>query len=170
MACPNGSFIVSSAALYPDEASWLPQRVPIAEASLKTWLTGIGLDANDFNASKVVPRVALTSSGGSYRALLTGAGVIQAFDGREQTTRTLFSGLLQGMTYQTGTSGGAWLLTSFAANNYPTISSLRDSLWIQRFQYFPFAPNPVQPDYEVIAIAQIVSKKEASFKVTAADV
>ncbi len=75
----------------------------------------------------MLPRIGLSSSGGGYRALLCGAGVIQAFDGREQTTRTSMSGLLQGITYQTGTSGGAWLLTSFAANNYPTISSLRDS-------------------------------------------
>jgi lysophospholipase len=128
------------------------------------------LNANDYNASTAVPRVALAISGGGYRSLLTGAGVIQAFDGREQTTRTLFSGLLQGITYQTGTSGGAWLLTSFAANNYPTISSLRDSLWIQRFQYFLISPNPAQPDYSAIAIAQIVGKQAAGFKVTAADV
>ncbi len=137
---------------------------------MRTWLAGIGLDANDYNTSTVLPRVALASSGGGYRALLTGAGVIQAFDGREQTTNTLFSGLLQGITYQTGTSGGAWLLTSFAVNNYPTISSLRDSLWIQRFQFFLATPNPAQPDYDVIAVAQIVGKKEAGFKVTAADV
>jgi len=166
-ACPNGPFVVASDALFPDEASWLQQRVSIAEASLKTWLTGIGLNANDFNQSTVVPRVALASSGGGYRALLTGTDVIQAFDGREQTTKSLFSGFLQGMTYQ---SGGAWLVTSFAANNYPTISSLRDSLWIQRLQFFLATPNPIQPDYDVIVIAEIVSKKEADFKVTAADV
>jgi lysophospholipase len=168
--CPNGPFLVSSAALFPEEASWLQQRIPVAEASVRSWLAGIGLDANDYNASTVVPRIGLASSGGGYRALLSGAGVIQAFDGREQTTRTLFSGLLQGITYQTGTSGGAWLVTSFAVNNYPTISSLRDSLWIQRFQYFVATPNPVQPNYDAIAIADIVAKKEAGFKVTAADV
>jgi lysophospholipase len=143
--------------------------VPIAEASLRAWLAGIGLNANDYNGSTVLPRIALATSGGGFRSLLTGAGVIQAFDGREQTTRTLFSGLLQGITYQTGTSGGAWLLTSFAANNYPTISSLLDSLWIQRFQYFPNS-NPAQPDYNTIVVEQITGKKEAGFKVTTADV
>ena len=112
----------------------------------------------------------MSSSGGGYRALLGGAGVIQAFDGREQAIRTSFSGLLQGITYQTGTSGGAWLLTSFAVNNYPTISSLRDSLWIQRFRFFLATPNPAQLNYDIIAIAQIVSKKNNAFRVTAADV
>ncbi len=143
--------------------------MPIAEASLRAWLTGIGLNTNDYNANIILPRIALATSGGGFRALLTGAGVIQAFDGREQTTRTLFSGLLQGITYQTGTSGGAWLLSSFAANNYPTISSLRDSLWIQRFQFYPNS-NPAQPNYTRILTAQIAGKKEAGFKVTTADV
>ena len=37
-------------------------------------------------------------------------------------------------TYQAGLSGGAWLLSSLAGNNYPTISSLRDDLWIEAFR------------------------------------
>ena len=169
-SCPNGPFVVPSTSLYPQEACWLQQRAPVAEASLRAWLAGIGLSSSDYNASTVVPRIALASSGGGYRALLGGAGVIQAFDGRETTTRTPFSGLLQGITYHSGASGGGWLVTSFAANNYPTISSIRDSLWIQRFQYFLISINPAQPDYQAVAIEQIVEKKEAGFRVTAADV
>lgn len=144
--------------------------MPIAEASLRTWFAGIGLNTNDYNATTTLPRIALTTSGGGYRSLFTGAVIIQTLDEREQTNKTLLSGLLQGITYQTGTSGGAWLLTSFAANNYPTISSLRDLLWIQRFQFFLILPNPAQLDYSVVATAQIVGKKEAGFKATAADV
>jgi lysophospholipase len=136
---------------------------------LRAWLNGFALNANDFNASTTLPRLALATSGGGYRSLLTGAGVIQAFDGREQTTRTPFSGLLQGMTYQAALSGGAWLLTSFAANNYPTISALRDSLWIQRFQFSIVSSNPVHPDYQAVAVAQIISKGSAGFKVTVTD-
>jgi lysophospholipase len=144
--------------------------VPNAEASLRAWLNGFALNADDFNASTILPRLALATSGGGYRSLLTGAGVIQAFDGREQTTRTPFSGLLQGMTYQAALSGGAWLLTSFAANNYPTISVLRDSLWIQRFQFSLYSINPVQLDYQAVAVAQIISKRAAGFEVTVTDV
>ncbi|CAF1314396.1 unnamed protein product [Adineta steineri] len=167
--CSGSPVIVPATALYPDEATWLQSRAPIAETSLRAWLTKIGLSASDYNASTVVPRVGLTTSGGGYRALLIGAGVIQAMDGRE-TLGSPLAGLLQGITYQTGTSGGAWLLTSFAANNYPTISSLRDSLWIQRFKFFLILPNPDKLDYQAVAIAQILAKKNAGFKVTVADV
>lgn len=112
----------------------------------------------------------MATSGGGYRSLLVGAGVIQAMDGREQTTRTALSGLFQGITYQSGTSGGGWLVTSLASNNYPTISSIRDSLWIQRFQYFVAGPNPAQLDYPLTAIDQITDKKDAGFQITLADV
>merc|ERR1712227_743066 len=43
------------------------------------------------------------------------------------------SGLYQALTYQSGLSGGAWLLSSISGNNWPTISYLQENLWEDSF-------------------------------------
>ena len=113
-------------------------------------------------------QVALTTSGGGYRSLLLGAGVIQGFDSRDSNIST--SGLFQALTYQAGLSGGGWLLSSFAGNNYPTITSLKDSLWEQAFQ-----DSLLDPAYLLVAPAylavvnDIVDKQVAGFPPTLTD-
>lgn len=61
-----------------------------------------------------LPNVAIAFSGGGYRALLNGAGALQAFDNREtnSTTSGHLGGLLQASTYVAGLSGGSWLVGS----------------------------------------------------------
>jgi lysophospholipase len=71
--------------------------------------------------------------------LLLGAGVIQGLDERDSNGST--SGLFQALTYQAGLSGGSWLLSSFAGNNYPTITNLKDSLWKPAFQDSLLVPD-----------------------------
>jgi lysophospholipase len=110
----------------------------------------------------------LTTSGGGYRSLLSGAGVIQGLDGRDSNVST--SGLFQGLTYQAGLSGGSWLLSSFSGNNYPTISYLKENLWKQAFQDSLF-----DPDYLLAAVAyadiitDIAEKDLAGFHTTLTD-
>lgn len=53
--------------------------------------------------------------------------MIKGFDSRESNIST--SGLYQAFTYHSGLSGGAWLLSSIAANDYPTITELKQKLW-----------------------------------------
>ncbi len=102
------------------------------------------------------------------RALLVGAGVIQGLDDRDSEVST--SGLFQALTYQAGLSGGAWLLSSFAGNNYPTISYLKDNLWEQAFQ-----DSLLDPDFLLVAPAyanivdDILGKQLAGFHVTLPD-
>jgi lysophospholipase len=101
--------------------------------------------------------------------LLTGAGVIQAFDSRDSQTGV--SGLFQGLTYEAGLSGGAWLLSSLAGNNYPTISSLRDNLWEPAFQNSLLVPGnllTVAVAYSDI-LADIASKDIAGYPPTVTD-
>ena len=116
------------------------------------------------------PTVALTTSGGGLRSLLEGAGVIQAFDARDSKLGT--SGLYQGLTYQAGLSGGGWLLSSIAGNNYPTITSLRTQLWEEAFQNTLLVPN-LQDAGTVAAITQVTAdvaaKRAAGFNVTLVD-
>lgn len=110
----------------------------------------------------------MTTSGGGYRSLLTGAGVIQGLDGRDSNVST--SGLFQALTYHAGLSGGAWLLSSLAGNNYPTVSSLKTSLWEDAFKNSLLFPNGI---YFLLSDAYItsdvVSKEGAGFDTTLID-
>lgn len=63
----------------------------------------------------------LAFSGGSYRSMFAGAGLLAALDKRMNFKGGL-GGLLQSSTYITGLSGGAWLVGSEAMSGWPTIS------------------------------------------------
>ena len=110
----------------------------------------------------------MTVSGGGLRSLLLAAGVIQGLDARDSDGSA--SGLFQALTYQAGLSGGSWLLSSLAGNNYPTISYLRDNLWEQAFQ-----DSLLDPEYLLAAAAyfevmrDLLAKDVAGFDVTLTD-
>jgi lysophospholipase len=104
--------------------------------------------------------------------MLSGAGVIKAFDRREKV-KTGVSGLYQALTYEAGLSGGSWLLSSLAGNNYPTISSLQKSLWEQALQSSLLVPSILvspqkDPIYNTVE-SNIKAKREAGFEPTIID-
>jgi lysophospholipase len=112
--------------------------------------------------------VALTISGGGYRALLTGAGIIQGFDDRDSNVST--SGLYQSLTYQAALSGGAWLLSSLAGNNFPTVTYLKELFWKPAFFDSLFDPESLLAPIAYIDItADIVEKDLAGFATTITD-
>ncbi|KAF7867241.1 hypothetical protein EAF04_005324 [Stromatinia cepivora] len=165
VTCPSGQSLVRPAAgLSDNEESYRVARKAVADAALKTWLTktnsGFGTDN--------LPTIALTHSGGGYRSLLCSAGVVQGLDQRDSQVST--SGLYQAVTYQSGLSGGSWFLSSLAASNYATVSSLRDNIWESAFQ-----DSLVDPDGLgfVVAYAKIVGdlheKEKAGFHTTLTD-
>jgi lysophospholipase len=86
------------------------------------------------NAS-ALPNIGIAMSGGGWRALMSGAGAIEAFDSRtpKSTTPGHLGGLLQSSTYLAGLSGGSWLVGSIFMNNFTTVTALRDdtsgSVW-----------------------------------------
>jgi lysophospholipase len=100
--------------------------------------------------------------------LLLGAGVIQGLDARDSDVST--SGLFQALTYQAGLSGGGWLLSSLAGNNYPTISYLRDNLWEQAFQDSLLDPEFLlaAPAYFEV-VGDLLLKNAAGFATTLTD-
>jgi lysophospholipase len=114
-----------------------------------------------------MPTIELTSSGGGYRALLTGAGVIQALDGRDSSVST--SGLYQALTYHSALSGGSWLLSSIMANDFTTISTLVE-IWKPAFVNGLFDP---EGDNSAAAFAEInqdiADKTAAGFRGMVAD-
>ena len=74
-------------------------------------------------------------------------------------------------TYEAGLSGGAWLLSSFAGNNYPTITSLKTGLWEQAFAQSLLVPGNLltaPADYAAI-LADVASKGAAGFPPTLTD-
>lgn len=128
-SCPTTPLVRRAQGISSSEAAYIAHRKPLAAQALAAWLKTTGAA---FAAPKTYPTLAITTSGGGLRSLLCGAGVIQAFDARDSSLST--SGLYQAMTYQGGLSGGAWLLSSLAANNWPTVSSLKTGLWEQAFE------------------------------------
>ena len=73
-----------------------------------------------------LPNIGIAISGGGYRAMLTGAGVLEAFDSRtpNSTASGRVGGLLQSATYLSGLSGGSWLVGSLYANNFTSVSDI----------------------------------------------
>jgi len=164
-ACPNTPLVRTATGLSAAESSYISARAPIASAALGAWLKNVN---TEFSINDL-PAVALTTSGGGYRSLLTGAGVIQALDARDSHVGT--SGLYQGLTYQAGLSGGGWLLSSFAGNDYPTISALQTDLWTTAFAESDLVPANlgVGGAYAQIS-ADVVAKNAAGFPPTIVDV
>ncbi|EIW74777.1 lysophospholipase [Coniophora puteana RWD-64-598 SS2] len=71
------------------------------------------------------PTLGIATSGGGYRAAIVGAGFLNALDGRNGTSAAAGTGgLLQGASYLSGLSGGAWFVSSLAQANFPTIQNL----------------------------------------------
>ena len=134
-SCPTTSLVRFATGLSDSEEVYRVARKAKADIALSAWL----LKTNpDFETSIEMPTIGLTSSGGGYRALLIGAGVIQALDGRDSSVST--SGLYQALTYHSALSGGSWLLSSIMANDFATISTLVE-IWKPAFANGLFDPE-----------------------------
>ena len=117
-----------------NESSWLDSRRNVTIPATQTLLKNINITDFDsdafFNAhignASNLPNIGLAVSGGGYRALMNGAGALQAFDSREDnsTAQGHLGGLLQSATYLSGLSGGGWLVGSLFMNNFTTITAL----------------------------------------------
>jgi lysophospholipase len=134
-SCPNTPLVRPANEISSKETAYFNSRKELADLALQTWLQTIPLN-NDVSK---LPSIGLTTSGGGYRSLLEGAGIVQAFDSRDSNSST--SGLFQALTYHAGLSGGAFLVSSLAGNNWPTISSLISGLWSSAFEDTIFLPG-----------------------------
>lgn len=107
-ACPDTPLVRDATELSSQETDYVSSRKEKADAALADWLQKQGSFSTDNQ-----PTVALATSGGGYRALLSGAGVVQAFDARDSNTSV--SGLYQGLTYHSGLSGQSLYPTTWAS-------------------------------------------------------
>ncbi|KAF9017220.1 phospholipase B [Hymenopellis radicata] len=128
--CPSSStplvrvFSASHQTLHSAETAYVSARETAIADAWKQWMgdassLGYKLDGVD------APRVGVALSGGSFRASLYGAGVLNAFDARNSTAKDKGTGgLLQVASYMSALSGGSWLASSLYANGWPTIQEL----------------------------------------------
>ena len=164
--CPTSGLVRPATSLNTQEAAYVKSRTPKANAALASWLKKQGV-----SCTSPLPSVGLASSGGGLRALLETAGVVKALDGRDSNLGT--SGLYQGLTYQSGLSGGSWFLSSLAANNWPTVSSLEKQLWEPAFSASLLLPAYLlseagAEEYAVIA-EDLVAKQDAGYQTSIID-
>ncbi|KAK9450385.1 lysophospholipase catalytic domain-containing protein [Limtongia smithiae] len=132
VSCPSSGSLVRNASqgVGSLEADYISSRKTPARKALATWLDRIALDNLDvssFLTNDTDIPIAFAFSGGGYRAMLTGAGVLAAADSRtvNATGDGQIGGLLQASTYIVGLSGGGWLVGSIMANNFSSVQSLQ---------------------------------------------
>lgn len=147
-SCPSTPLVRDATSLGSSEAAYYAARKPKADLALAAWLQ----KTDSSFATTDLPSVGLVLSGGGYRALLSGAGVVQGMDARDSTSST--AGLFQALTYHTSLSGGSWMSSSFIGNNWPTVSWLRDNLWEDHFADSLLVPAKL---LSFAAYAEIVS-------------
>ncbi|KAI8995074.1 lysophospholipase, partial [Gaertneriomyces semiglobifer] len=112
----------------PEEEQWVSAK---RTASIPAWRDYLmranisGLNINDFTSGPRLPNIAISISGGGYRAMLGGASVLNAFDVRNETAAAAGTGgVLQIASYLGGLSGGAWLVSSLAIADFAPLTSM----------------------------------------------
>ncbi|CCE63727.1 hypothetical protein TPHA_0F02460 [Tetrapisispora phaffii CBS 4417] len=148
VTCPNDFNLIREGAssLSSNETEWLSRRDEITKAALKEFLQratsnftdssivneifGASNSSNSSNSTVSKLRVGIAASGGGYRAMLSGAGMVAAFDNRTIGANAYgFGGLLQGSTYLSGLSGGNWLTGTLAWNNWTSVQDIIDNTY-----------------------------------------
>ncbi|EME87150.1 uncharacterized protein MYCFIDRAFT_201016 [Pseudocercospora fijiensis CIRAD86] len=135
VACPSVTPTIRSASeLSQNERNWTDLRrnatiEPMRDFLSRMNITGIDTDAyiDGFaNNASLLPNIGIAISGGGYRAMLNGAGVLQAFDNRtpNATATGQLGGLLQAATYLSGLSGGSWLVSTLYGNNWTSVADI----------------------------------------------
>ena len=92
-------------------------------------ITGLDTDkyiSDHSSNTSALPNIGLALSGGGYRAMLNGAGHVQAWDSRTPNATAVgqLGGLLQASTYLAGLSGGNWAVGSLYSNNFTSVDSI----------------------------------------------
>lgn len=188
VSCPEGTLLRNATGLSQNETEWLKKRSPIAKDALQEFLTRGTVNFSDdslvkklFSDDKNVPKVGIAASGGGYRAMLVAAGMVAAMDNRTVGANEHgLGGLLQGSTYLSGLSGGNWLTTTLAWNNWTSVQDILDhmsdtntsSIWnIENSILSPGGNNQTATNEIFGAITKEINGKiDAGFNATLVDV
>lgn len=155
VSCPSVPLNRVANGLSVEEEAYRNNRTAKASESLAEWFIGIntGHAPAEVFPTDNMPTIGLASSGGSVRALLVGAGVIQAMDNRDPSAANpSLKGLWQGISYHSGLDGGSWLVAALARNPGATVSSLNADKWVS----IPFLPKSYREDFSTSCLRRIV--------------
>ncbi|OBT98654.1 Lysophospholipase 1 [Pseudogymnoascus verrucosus] len=190
VSCPaTRPTIRNAASLSTNETEWLPVRRNNTIEPMKDLLSRANISGFDAAAyiekfrdnATALPNIGIAISGGGYRALMYGAGFLAAADSRtvNATGKGGIGGLLQSATYLSGLSGGSWLVGSIYANNFSSVTTLRDgspgsSVWQFGNSIFQ---GPKEDGISILNTAeyyknikgQVDSKKNAGYEVSITD-
>lgn len=192
VTCPNDvNFLRNATGLSQNEQDWLDKRNPIAQEALRSFLDRATANftsnssASDLidrlfgSNSSNVPKIGIAASGGGYRAMLSGAGMVSAMDNRtDGANEHGLGGLLQAATYLAGLSGGNWLTTTLSWNNWTSVQDIvddfgdSDAIWdLSHSIVSPGGINIFKTGSRWDHISDAVeAKQDAGFNVSLADV
>ncbi|PLW19872.1 hypothetical protein PCANC_05906 [Puccinia coronata f. sp. avenae] len=160
------------------EANYVAQKAAKSTSSWLTYLTQVGLsdfDIANFTAGtppvagETLPNIGIAMSGGGIRALIGGAGVLDAFDNRNpEAVDAGTGGILQLANYITGLSAGSWLLGSWATSNFPRFTELNQTVWklTQTSSFISWDSVKRYPE----AISRAKRKSKSGFPISLVDV
>ncbi|ODV80849.1 FabD/lysophospholipase-like protein [Suhomyces tanzawaensis NRRL Y-17324] len=170
--CPSKCLIrKGDMQLSQEEKDYIERRNNLTQVELKRLFLKNRIpdfdDSGIFEANKPI-RIAIAVSGGGYRAMLLGAGILSAFDKRtpgSDFNSSGLDGLLQATSYLGGISGGSWLVMSNFVNDFRPIHELKNDqktwdLHAQLLEGVPsFDPNKVQNQLKSSFSAPILGKQ-----------
>ncbi|BAO37882.1 lysophospholipase [Kluyveromyces marxianus DMKU3-1042] len=140
----NINLVRDASSVSDNESDWLKKRNQVTLPALKDFLkrgfknftSDTSLIDNLLSDESKAPKIAVACSGGGYRAMLSGAGMLSAMDNRtDGANEHGLGGLLQSATYLAGLSGGNWLVGTLAYNNWTSVQAIvnnmtqDDSIW-----------------------------------------
>ncbi|OLL25011.1 Lysophospholipase 2 [Neolecta irregularis DAH-3] len=158
-----------------DEAEYIMNRQNVTVQVWKDYLERLALD--NFDVTKFledtskIPSVGIAISGGGYRAMLTGGGAYKAFDNRfDESKDAKTGGIVQLADYFSGVSGGSWLTTSMASNDFADIETLvRDVFKMPLSIFTPFDTTWENAKYYARMAGEIAAKRWAGFPISLTD-
>ncbi|CAI4700411.1 ASN_collapsed_G0041040.mRNA.1.CDS.1 [Saccharomyces cerevisiae] len=186
--CPSDdtSLVRNASGLSTAETDWLKKRDAYTKEALHSFLSRATSNFSDTSLlstlfssnSSNVPKIGIACSGGGYRAMLGGAGMIAAMDNRtDGANEHGLGGLLQSSTYLSGLSGGNWLTGTLAWNNWTSVQEIvdhmseSDSIWnITKSIVNPGGSNLTYTIERWESIVQEVqAKSDAGFNISLSD-
>lgn len=185
-SCAGNTNLVRAAdGLSDAETQWLKKREGNTKVALKKFLERA---TKDFADSSIVdeifgsatPRAGFAACGGGYRGTFIGAGIAAAMDERtDGANEHGLGGLLQGLSYMSGLSGGTMFTSTLLFNNWTSVQEIADRMNDGDHSIWDISQSPMNPggsdsQYTNKVFGTIKNalkeKYDAGFDVTLADV
>lgn len=141
--------------LSENEYEWIQERKSNVKSNLVEFLNGLNMSdyGNGYfdnffndqssNHSENVVNIGLSFSGGSFKALLTGAGQFAALDSRTKSDKnaSALQGIVDSSTYISALSGGSIMLSSLIYQNWSSVDDILQKGEIWNFTQPPVSTN-----------------------------